>query len=158
MHTNHGPKEDPLTDLGYEPRDVNVAQLGKWVIGFFIFVVLSLITSWVILSSGIHFWFIQIDGMSPAYTGKADDFKSRKIPGAPNPLLQNNVTARSDIMDMRRAEDERLKGYGWANALAPKVSVASTPSKYAREMRTIICFQKSGLSLLPVGLPWRNIA
>ena len=123
MHTNHGPKEDPLTDLGYEPRDVNVAQLGKWVIGFFIFVVLSAITSWVILSSGINLRFLKIDGMSPAYTGKADDFKSRRIPGAPNPLLQNNVTARSDIMDMRRAEEERLKGYGWANAEKTKITM-----------------------------------
>ena len=68
MHTNHGPKEDPLTDLGYEPRDVNVGQLGKWVIGFFLFVVASLIASWVIIATGLHIGPIKIDAMSKAYT------------------------------------------------------------------------------------------
>lgn len=123
MHTNHGPKEDPLTDLGYEPRDVNVGQLGKWVIGFFLFVVASLIASWVIIATGLHIGPIQIDAMSKAYAGKGDDFKSRKVPGSPNPILQNNVTAKTDIMDMRRAEEDRLKGYGWANAEKTKVTM-----------------------------------
>lgn len=122
MHTNHGPKEDPLTDLGYEPRDVNVGALGKWVVGFFGFIAFSVTVSWATMV-GINCGPVKIDGLSASYSEKPSAFKARKIPGAPYPLLQNNVTATADIMDLRRAEDVRLHGYGWANSEKSRVTI-----------------------------------
>jgi hypothetical protein len=122
MHTNHGPKEDPLTDLGYEPRDVNVGALGKWTIGFYAFVAFSIIVSWLFMA-GIQCGPIKIDGLSSKYMGKPDQFKARKIPEPPNPLLQDNVVAKTEIMDLRREEEARLKGYSWANDDKSKVTM-----------------------------------
>ena len=122
MHTNHGPKEDPLTDLGYEPRDVNVGALGKWTIGLFGFIAISIVISWFVIA-GANCGPVKFDGLGASYSGHPDQFKARKIPGEPYPLLQNNVTAKADIMDVRREEETRLHGYGWANTAKSRATL-----------------------------------
>jgi hypothetical protein len=37
---------------------------------------------------------------------------NRAMPAAPNPILQQNVNSKTDLMRMRTAEDDRLNGTG----------------------------------------------
>jgi len=37
------------------------------------------------------------------------------MPEAPAPLLQSNITAKKDTVDLRKKEADKLATYGWAN-------------------------------------------
>jgi hypothetical protein len=121
MHTNHK-REDPITELGYETRDVSLPGLAKATVYFFGFAIFSGILGWIFLSSGIHLGPIQIDGMDPSYIAKKPN-TMRKIPASPNPLLQNNVSAKVEISEMRNEEDTKLNGTAYANADQSKVRI-----------------------------------
>ena len=115
MHTNE-PRQDPLTDLGYETRDVHYRPLMKIFIWFLVFVVSNLVIGYVLLSSGIHFLGLNIDAMSPVYSGKQNlESTSRKIPSAPFPMVQSNIGTHVDIQSMRQEEEARLKQYAFAD-------------------------------------------
>lgn len=103
MRTDH-PKEDPLVELGYEIRDVNYRALGKAILYFFVFAAISF---------GFGMW----------YYGKANPDVNRRtvaninqlkrpMPASPNPILQQNVNSKTDLMRMRDDEDTRLHGTG----------------------------------------------
>jgi hypothetical protein len=121
MHTNHK-REDPITELGYETRDVSLPGLGKAAIYFFGFAILSGILGWIFLVSGIHIGPLQIDGMDPNYIAKKPS-AMRKLPGSPNPILQSNVSAKVEISEMRNDEDVKLNGTAYANADHTKVRI-----------------------------------
>lgn len=100
MHTNE-PRKDPLTDLGYEPQDLNMKGIGKASAWFFGFTVFCLVISFFIFRA-----------MNPRAFAEVDSYPaqpvSERIPPSPNPLLQSNVTAKTDMSDLRRMEDEAL--------------------------------------------------
>ena len=121
MHTNHK-REDPITELGYETRDVSLPGIAKAAAWFFGFAGFSAILGWIFLSSGIHLGPIQIDGMDPSYTAKKPT-TMRKIPASPNPLLQNNVSAKVEISEMRNDEDVKLNGTAYINPGQTKVRI-----------------------------------
>lgn len=136
MHTNE-PRQDPLTDLGYETRDVHYRSLAKVLIWFIVFVIANLVIGFVLLATGIHFnpfgmRLINIDAMSPVYAGKQNlESDKRKIPGEPYPMVQSNLSTRVDIQTMRQEEETRLKGYGYANGEHTRASI---PVDRAMEM------------------------
>ena len=121
MHTNHK-HEAPNTEIGYETRDVSLPGLAKAAAYFFGFAILSGILGWIFLSTGFHFGPIQIDGMDPNYTASKPK-TMRKIPASPNPLLQNNVSAKVEISEMRNDEDIKLNGTAYTNADQTKVRI-----------------------------------
>lgn len=102
MHTNE-PREDPLVDMGYETRDLNIKGIRKASIAFFgfAFACFGVVILW--------YWTIgpgqQHRNETPA--------NARLIPEKPNPLLQSNVTAKVDIMTLRQAETKVLEGTGY---------------------------------------------
>jgi hypothetical protein len=102
MHTK-GPKEDPLVELGYEHRDINIPALRNAVLGFFAFTFFSFGLGWALYTH----W-------DPQFS---DEYKNAKenriIPRDPNPLLQNNITARTDLMGLRQHETAILTSTGW---------------------------------------------
>ncbi|HWA83004.1 MAG TPA: hypothetical protein VG820_06210 [Fimbriimonadaceae bacterium] len=103
------PDENELIKLGYETEDIQFKSLGKSIFWFFGFVVFCGV-------AGVVIFFLFLGG-SPAGAWKAmtsppDNTTpvAKRLPPEPNPLLQTNVTARTDIRDLRRAENEILHG------------------------------------------------
>ena len=99
MHTEK--REDPLTHLGYETRDVNYGALNKAVIGFFLFTTVSAILGWI---------FFRVMRPSPTKADMA--IKANNLPNDPFPRLQTNTTARVDLMELRQREDSLLNTGG----------------------------------------------
>lgn len=97
MRTNHGhghghePRQDPLVDMGYETRDLNIRNIAKATIGFFIF------TFACFGLVGVWFYFTNNN-----YGVHRDPRKP--LPQYPNPLLQTDMTTRTDIMTLRQNE------------------------------------------------------
>lgn len=100
MHTNE--THDPLADLGYEQRDLHPKNIFKVSMGFFAFAFFSYWLGWVILRNMTTY---------EAVPG-VNELKSTKMPAAPNPLLQTNVTAKTDIKNMRLQEQRELASAG----------------------------------------------
>jgi hypothetical protein len=105
MPTDHhlDPEEDALVQLGYETEDVEYRSLKKSILWFLGFVVFCGVAGVLIFG-----YFIGFDNLRnpPMNT---TPFVNR-IPPKPNPLLQDNVTARTDIRDLRRQESLLLHG------------------------------------------------
>jgi hypothetical protein len=97
MHTDE--KHDPLTDLGYERRDINPDIIFRATMIFFGFAFFGYIAGWAVLHYGFNY-FTEIKNVN--------NLASSKIPAAPNPILQTNVSAKTDIRAMRNHENEAL--------------------------------------------------
>jgi hypothetical protein len=95
MHTEHK-REAPLTDLGYETRDINYGALGKATILFLAFVFFSF------TSVGIWFALAQ-----PKTSSVLDPTKPM-----PEIKVQSNIDVRADIETMRRRETQLLSSSG----------------------------------------------
>jgi hypothetical protein len=111
MPTDHhlDPDEDALVQLGYETEDVEYKKLGKSVIWFFMFVTFCGVAGVVIFGMMIG-W----DNLLHP-TADTAPFANR-LPKSPNPVLQTNVTVRTDIKDLRIVEAELLQGNpSWAD-------------------------------------------
>jgi hypothetical protein len=112
MRTNDPiPQEDPLIEMGYEPTDVGMKGIGRAGILFFGFTVFS----FAIVFLGFKFFGLDASA-NEADKARATviPFDGQKLP--PNtPVLQGNVTAKTDIHDMRQAENESLDHYKWIN-------------------------------------------
>jgi hypothetical protein len=95
MH-DHGPREDPLTDLGYETRDINIAGLRTTAILFFGFSIMCFVVVgiWLLLAK--------------------PQMGSELAPNKPMPeiKLQSNISVRADIASFRQAETQRLSSTG----------------------------------------------
>lgn len=101
MHTDD--HKDPLIELGYEQRDIHPKNIFKVTMIFFGFAFVSYFLGWAILNYGFHYF-------EP--TKGVNVLISTKLPKSPNPLLQTNVTAKTDIINMRRHEKEVLTTSG----------------------------------------------
>ena len=111
------PEEDALVQLGYETEDVEYKSLGRSIGWFFMFVAFCGVAGVAIFG-----YFIGWDRLRnpPEDTSP---FVSR-IPASPNPLLQTNVTARTDIRDLRREENLLLHGKPtWADQSKGEVRI-----------------------------------
>ncbi len=104
MHTNHK-REDPLVELGYEVRDIEYKPLIKGVVYFFAFTLATFIVGYWIYNA--------MNPLKQRQTQVNNASSTRRIPNYPNPLLQNNVTAKTDMMLMRKQEAQRLEGTGY---------------------------------------------
>ncbi len=101
MHTDHK-REDPLVEMGYEVRDIDVPSVAKAAMGFFAFAIGSYVVGWFIYRY-MHPEPFNVP-VKPAF--------ARRLPLSPNPLLQSNVTAKTDIADLRQAESGQLSTTG----------------------------------------------
>ena len=103
MHTEK--REDPLVELGYEVRDLNTVAIRNVTIGFFIFAIGSAV---------IGFGCYRV--MNPTVFEKKP-MSNRVVPAAPFPLIQSNIGAKTDIMDLRQQETAVMKApTGWTDA------------------------------------------
>ena len=99
---------DELKRLGYEPQDLDVGMAVKGTVAFYGFVVLAL------AMAGVIFFWINRDAFLYQPT-PAREFYSR-IPQAPYPVLQTNITTKTDIMELRQHERQVLTSYGQVDA------------------------------------------
>ena len=103
------PKDDPdmLAQMRYETRDFSFGAVGKFVFGTFLFAFLGFLAAF-----GIFKW------MNPGIleNGKVSQPFAMKGPEAPNPILQTNVTAKSDIEEIRKNEMTQMRSYGNSDA------------------------------------------
>lgn len=101
MHTDD--RTDPLVELGYEQRDLHTKNIFKVSVIFFAFAFFSYGAGWAIL----HFGY----GYFKDPTG-VNDLMSTKIPKDPNPILQTNVSTKTDMYELRRREKHELTTSG----------------------------------------------
>jgi hypothetical protein len=96
MHDEHGNEhKDLLENLGYETHDVDYkgfTTYGMYFLGFFV--------ACIILGFGFM-WLMVPTKLSG---GKMGDYVPKTTPPLATPLLQSNITARTDIMSLRRNE------------------------------------------------------
>ncbi|CAN5538554.1 hypothetical protein BH11ARM1_BH11ARM1_09520 [soil metagenome] len=96
MHTEK--REPPQVDIGYEIRDINMKQVKTAVIVFFAFAAVTAVLGGIALVL-----------LNPRILhGQPVEKYAREIPKSPNPLLQTNMTAKTDIMELRQKEDTAL--------------------------------------------------
>ena len=95
--------EDALAQMGYELEDVEYKKLGRSIGWFFAFVVFC-----GAAGLGIFIYFIGWNHFWNPPSSTAPFVK--RLPAEPNPLLQTNVTAKTDIRDLRREENLLLHG------------------------------------------------
>lgn len=101
MHRHHEP---PDTSKGYDLTDLKISDIVKGTVGFFAFTIFSYVFVWGVM----HFGF--------GNAGEPKIVGERPIPQAPNPVLQNQTTAKVDMYNMRHEESQALHTYGKSKA------------------------------------------
>lgn len=109
-------------EIGYEYRDIGDPKTARKIVNvtviFFVFTALMAVITipmyWIAVTGGFDTskW-----GM-PAY--KVD--RSR-VPQAPNPMLQTDVQAKTDIRDLRMKEEAAVTTYQWKDKAGGTVSI-----------------------------------
>jgi len=92
---------------GYETRDFALAPAGKLAAGFYIFTIVSFAVALV----GTFLLFRLFTDQS--LIGFSATPPRENLP--PAPLLQSDVTARTDTRDLRLEEIRILSSYGWVD-------------------------------------------
>lgn len=92
--------DDPLVQMGYDNRDVQLKLVWKGVAWFFAFSAISFVVGFGIFAA-----------LNPAVLkGETISKPSMAaLPPAPNPVLESNVTAKIDIMELRQSERKELE-------------------------------------------------
>lgn len=139
MPTDHhlDPEEDALAKMGYELEDVDYKKLGKSIVWFFGFVIFcgvaGVIIFFLFLSGGSISEAWQVATKPPSDTSPL----ARRLPSEGNPLLQTNITTRTDIRDLRREESALLHGSPtWVNESkgVVRIPVEKAIEAYAQKM------------------------
>jgi hypothetical protein len=107
-HENKNKQDENLLEgLGYEEEDLDVTQSPKVFTGLFVSLTVT-----VALCLVIFVW-IAPDLTFRGYTPESQIERTR-MPEAPAPLLQSNITAKQDTIDLKKLENEKKNTWGWA--------------------------------------------
>ena len=106
-YREEGRPEDLLQELGYETADIKYKQFSVYAIFFFGFLIVSALAGFVIM------WLMVPTKLSG---GRMSDSKPKVNLPENMPLLQSNITARTDIMSLRRKETAILDTAGVVDA------------------------------------------
>ncbi|MCB0826480.1 MAG: hypothetical protein KDC26_09840 [Armatimonadetes bacterium] len=106
MSDHHDPLDDRdfdvLEELGYEPVDINAS--GKNVFANF-----AAVFVFFLAMAAVSWYFLVAVDRSDSLTIKTPPQQERpRVPEAPAPLLQSNITAQKDMVMLRREENEKL--------------------------------------------------
>ena len=95
---------DYLKKLGYEPSDVSIPTLGRWIFILFGFIGFSALAAYL-----IYIIFVpEIGKDAPLPAGGVT-----RLPPEPNPVLQANP--KNEMREFRIGEERRLYGYGYTD-------------------------------------------
>lgn len=108
MHTKHEP-DDPevLNAMGYDRRDVDIPLISKATIWTTVLSIGCFIAALVIYNF--------ITTGSPTGAGREAAAKSRNRIPSGTPILQDNITTKLDIEEMRRIERDHLTKPTWVD-------------------------------------------
>lgn len=121
MSTRKKPAEPEVNQgLGYDTSDVQIGAVNKAMWMFFIAT-----AAFIVAAMGIQY-------LLAGEVGPQKAAERRKLPPEPNPLLQSNVTAVQDMIDMRARERRGLTEYGVVDETK---SVYKIPIERAIEIR-----------------------
>ena len=113
MHTEFQP-EDPevLREMKYDRRDLKMPMVRKWTIGITVSCVICFIVSipaynWVSTPGGTwrSMWGLTREPAPP----------TQRHMNPINPLLQDNLSTKTDIQHLRIHEDETMSTFGWVD-------------------------------------------
>jgi len=104
----HKPEEPYIPEPGktHESEDIKLRPVLRAVILFFVFTVIS-----GLITAGLFQWLVP-GGFASSTT---QDAARRRLPPAPLPRLQTNVTVKKAIADMRAEEDKSLSTAEWVD-------------------------------------------
>lgn len=102
-HRTEGKPEDLLQELGYEPQDIQYKKFSSYAAYFLAFFIFCIIAGFVIMFFMVS---TRLQG------GRMASYEPRTQMPVGTPLLQSNVTARTDIMSLRQRETALLDGSG----------------------------------------------
>lgn len=109
MHKSNEPID---TSKGYDVTDLPIKGIVTGSMIFFVFTTASILLALVVLK------YVPGGGLGPP------PVVARKLaPKAPNPVLQNNITATTDMWKLRADEKRQLESYGWSDKAKGKVHV-----------------------------------
>lgn len=96
-----------LEEMGYERRDINIGTINKSITSF-------MIAATVIMFVGLACMWIAAPKM---VSFKQDERTAprKRVPADPNPLIQSNVTAHQDYLELVREQRTALTTYGWTD-------------------------------------------
>ncbi len=89
-------------EMGYETRDINTKTIWQSIFWFNVF-----LTVCVIISYGVWIYLVPKARQKPEQGALMAERQLK--PKDPYPLLQSNVTTRTDIRDLRIEEDKRMR-------------------------------------------------
>lgn len=115
-------EQDPLEQLGYEKRDLPLKRAPLGAVIFFVGLVVTLAGTWVFM------WLIARERTLVPTDGS---MVRQRMPEAPNPLLQSNITAAKDMADLRNRELNHVGSYGWVDK---EKGIAHVPVDRAMEL------------------------
>lgn len=106
MHTNHTPDDpDVLKEMGFDRRDIDGKNISKWIVAFFAFSI-----AMFVISIPIYRFFAPQQNK----WARGEELPTyRKVPQAPNPILQDNITTKVDIAVMRQEELKKMGETTW---------------------------------------------
>ncbi|RYG88892.1 hypothetical protein EON77_00030 [bacterium] len=143
MHTDREPVDmDTLSEMGYERRDVNYGSLTKWIVAFF-----GLGFTFFLMAYGFFYW------LAPKQiaAGRSSVLPvTKRVPAAPNPLLQNNVETKIDIQRMRQDEVTLLTSYAWVDQ---GQGVVRLPIERAKQLLVQRGVRPTGNAVAPITRP-----
>jgi hypothetical protein len=111
MHEHHEDDPEVLSEiekLGYDPRDVPVEQTWKHAVGLFI-------ACGVMMAAAAGIMWVIDWNTRGSSLGKPEAVQRRNVPEDPYPLLQSNLTAKTDILDLRDRERAKTDHYSWVD-------------------------------------------
>ena len=99
QYREEGRPEDLLHELGYETQDIQYKRFAYYGAFFIAFFLICIVLGFVFVAA-----------MSPTGLkgGRMADYVPKTTAPTSTPFLQSNITARTDIMSLRRKETEEL--------------------------------------------------
>ena len=98
-YRDEGRPSDLLQELGYETQDIQYRKFAVYAAYFFGFFIACIILGFV---------FVALMSPTGLRGGRMADYIPKTNPPLSTPLLQDNISARTDIMSLRRHETEIL--------------------------------------------------
>lgn len=96
----------PEPGARYESGDIKIKPLMRSVIIFFVFTAGS-----IVLSAGLFEWLVP-GGFASTFQPKG---MKHRLPPPGLPLLQTNVSVRTDIANLTKRERTAINSYSWVN-------------------------------------------
>ncbi len=109
MHDHNHDDPETLSEiekLGYDPRDVPVEKTWIHAVLLYASIAVTMVLAWLVMTV-----------FDRAQVGKPQSATAVRssTPPEPYPLLQSNKTAKTDIIDLRKAEQIKTDTAGWVD-------------------------------------------